>query len=81
MSEGQSGNWVRLELQGIKTVNLICGLGELMLVHVLISVKGSYKWNVEKDAVIEFICHFVTLLNAVICVGSENDTNDSFVTL
>ncbi len=26
-------------------------------------------------------CHFVTLLNAVICVGSENDTNGSFVTL
>ncbi len=25
--------------------------------------------------------HFVTLLNAVICVCSENDINDGFVTL
>ncbi len=34
----------------------IRGLGELtMLFHVLICVKGSYKWNVKKNAVFEFI--------------------------
>ncbi len=68
MSEGQSGNWVRLELQGIKTVNLICGLGQVFF----------FFFFSTSDSVSSLPCRVCAASSALTLYGDRCFTERSF---